>query len=157
MILGLTPLVAFHTLLSLLALVVGIVVTLDLVAGRAAPRGAGLYLVLGLLSVLTGFVLPASKILPSHVVGVISLVLLVLAVVGRRKATGTWRRTFAASLILSVYLQAFVTVVQAFLKIAALKALAPTQTEVPFVAAQGIAFVIFIALTIIGARKFART
>ena len=156
MILGLTPLVAFHTLLSLIALVVGIVATLDFVAGRGAPRGAGLYLAVGLLSILTGFILPASKILPSHIVGVISLVLLLLAVAGRRKSTGKWCVTYAATLIVSVYLQAFVTVVQAFLKIPPLKAAAPTQTELPFVATQGVVFIAFALLTVVGARRYAR-
>jgi uncharacterized membrane protein len=156
MILGLTPLVAFHTLLSLIALIVGIVATLDFVAGRASPRGAGLYLAVGLLSILTGFILPASKILPSHIVGVISLVLLLVAVAGRRKATGKWRATYAATLIVSVYLQAFVTVVQSFLKVAPLKAAAPTQTELPFVAAQGVIFIAFVVLTVVGARRYAR-
>ena len=54
----------------------------------------------------------------------------------------------------ALYLNVFVGVVQAFEKVPALKELAPTQKEPPFLVAQLVVLVIFVALTILATKKF---
>jgi hypothetical protein len=54
--------------------------------------------------------------------------------------------------VLALYFNVFVAIVQAFAKLAPLKALAPTQTEPPFAVAQGLTLLVFIGLSILAAR-----
>ena len=105
---------------------------------------------------MTGFAFPFHKLLPSHVVGAILLVVLAAAIVARYglQLTGGWRRVYVICAMLALYLNVFVAVVQAFLKMAVLKALAPTQKEPPFMVAQLVVLLIFAGLTILAARRF---
>ena len=101
-----------------------------------------------MLTSVTGFGFPVERLLPSHVVGVISLVVLAVAVAARyfQDLRGGWRTTWIVCAAVALYLNVFVGVVQAFRRIAPLEALAPKQTELPFVLAQGLVFAGFIAL-----------
>ena len=96
------------------------------------------------------------KLLPSHVVSVISLVVLALAVYARYPAAlaGGWSTTYAVSAVIAQYLNVFVLVVQLFLKVPALKALAPTQKEAPFKLAQSLVLLAFIAGGWVAASSF---
>ena len=105
---------------------------------------------------MTGFFFPADRLLPSHIFGIISLVVLAaatLALYGYRLA-GAWRWIYVAGAVLALYLNAFVGVVQAFQKLGVLQPLAPTQSEPPFVAAQVIVLVAFVVLGIVAVLKF---
>ena len=88
--------------------------------------------------------------------GIISLAVLALAILARysRHLTGAWRRTYVISAGIALYLNVFVLVVQLFRKVAALKELAPTQTEPPFAVAQLVVMIAFIVLGWIAAKKF---
>jgi hypothetical protein len=99
---------------------------------------------------VTGFLFPFHQLLPSHIVGLLSLVVLSATLFARyrRHLAGTWRWIYAVSAVLSLYLNFFVLIAQAFAKVPALKAMAPTQSEPPFLMAQSAALVIFVLLAI---------
>jgi hypothetical protein len=145
-----------HVVLSLVGIVAGLVAVFALVGSRLLPGWTLLFLATTILTSVTGYFFPVDKILPSHVVGAISLVVLaiaVLALYGRRLA-GSWRWIYVVAATTSLYLNVFVLVVQAFLKVDALKALAPTQSEPPFAIAQGIVFLGFVVVGILAVRRF---
>jgi len=108
------------------------------------------------LTSLTGFLFPVEHLLPSHVVGIISLVVLVIAVLARYalRLAGVWRGVYVICAILALYLNSFVAVVQSFLKIPALKALAPTQKEPPFLIAQLVVMAVFIVIGVLAWKRF---
>ena len=153
-----TTFLLVHVVLSLLAIFAGFVALVELLGGK--PRGgvAAAFLATTIATSLTGFALPFPRFLPSHAVAIISLVVLALAVLARygRHLAGPWRWIYAVSSVLALYLNVFVLIAQAFQKVAALKALAPTQSEPPFLIAQLLALVIFVALGAAAARKFQR-
>ena len=109
-----------------------------------------------MLTSVTGFFFPFHKLLPSHILGVISLVVLAIAIPARYAfhLAGPWRRTYVITAMIAQYLNVFVLVAQAFQKVPALKALAPTQSEPPFLISQVVVMVIFIGLIIAAAIKF---
>jgi hypothetical protein len=145
-----------HTALSLIALVAGIVVVIGLLAGRRFDGWIALFLLTAVLTSVTGFGFPFDKFLPSHWTGVVSLVVLAMSILAIYvfRVSGPWRWIFAVTAVIGLYLDAFVAVVQAFIKLPALNALAPTQTEAPFLIAQGVLLLIFVALAIAAAIRF---
>lgn len=151
-----TSLIGFHTWLSLLAIIAGFPMAAALLKGHLSQRWNGIFLSTAIATSATGFAFPFSGVLPSHVVGAISLVLLALAGAGLYGfgLRGAWRRLYAVAAMLAFYLLIFVLVAQLFLKVPALQAMAPTQSEPPFAVAQGIAFVVFAALTFLAGRRF---
>jgi len=154
--LSLSQFTLLHVVISLIQLVSGLVVVAGLIGSRVSSSWTGVYLLSALLTSVTGFMFPFNGFLPSHAFGILSLVLLALAmlaiyVFALRVA---WRWIFAICVVVTVYLDAFVTVVQSFLKIPSLHAFAPTGAEPPFAIAQGILLVIFIALGVMAFRAF---
>lgn len=145
-----------HVVLSLVGIVAGLVAVLAMTASRLPRAWTGLFLATTILTSVTGYFFPVDKILPSHVVGAISLAALALAVIAlyRARLAGPWRWVYVVTATLSLYLNVFVLVVQAFLKVDALKALAPTQSEPPFLVAQGIVLVLFGVVGAIALRRF---
>ena len=148
-----TPAIAFHTILSLIAIVSGACVMLALVKNRRPDVWTLTFLVTMIATDVTGSLLPAPKFpLPSHITGIISLVFLALALLAHYAFhfTGAWRGIYAASMGIAVYLNFFVLVTQLFLKVPALHALAPNapdNPEPPFLIAQVIVLAIFVWLT----------
>jgi hypothetical protein len=108
------------------------------------------------LASVTGFLFPFHHLLPSHVVGILSLAVLAIVILARYAyhLAGAWRRIYVIGAVVALYLNVFVAVVQAFLKVPALKALAPTQKELPFLVAQLVVMVVFAGLTILAAKRF---
>jgi hypothetical protein len=153
-----TTLVGLHTWLSLIALVAGVVVMIGLMRGRKFPAWTAVFLLTAVATSATGFALPFTAVLPSHVVGGIALVVLAIAVLAQYRfhGTGAWGWIYAVAAIASVYLLAFVGVAQAFLKIPALKALAPNSLEAPFAIVQLAVLALFIALAVIAVRTARR-
>ena len=144
-----------HTVLSLIGILAGIVVLFGMFGSNRLPGWTAVFLATTVLTCVTGFFFPIDKILPSHIVGIITLVVLAVAIVALYvyRLAGSWRWIYVASAVLSLYLNAFVGVVQAFLKVPFLNALAPTQSEPPFAIAQGMV-VIFVVLGILAVRSF---
>ena len=146
---------AAHVVLSLIGIGAGLVVLIGLISGRHFGVWTALFLAATVLTCVTGFGFPVDHVLPSHIVGVVSLVVLALIVaLYGLHLRGVWRAIYVVSAGLALYFNVFVGVVQAFLKVPALHALAPQQTEAPFVAAQLLVLAVFIVLTVVAARRF---
>lgn len=145
-----------HTVLSLIGILAGIVVLFGMFGSNRVPGWTAVFLATTVLTCVTGFFFPRDHLLPSHIVGIISLVVLAVAIVALYvyRLAGSWRRIYVASAALALYLNVFVGVVQAFLKLPFLNALAPTQSEPPFAIAQAIVLVIFVVLGIVAVRSF---
>ena len=145
-----------HVLISLVGIASGLAVMYGFLNGRRLDRLTAIFLVFTVLTSVTGFGFPFTQLLPSHKVGIISLVLLALAIPARYvfRLTGPWRLTYVFTAAMALYLNCFVLVVQLFQKVPALKALAPTQSERPFAITQLAVLALFVLLTIIAAVRF---
>ena len=156
MILGLPPLVFIHTLISLVGIATGLVVLRDMWRNDRADRWTAWFLATTILTSATGFILPATKFLPSHAVGVLSLVILAACCYARygKRMAGAWRTAYVLTAVAALYFNVFVLVAQLFLKVPALHELAPTQNEPPFAIAQAVVLVAFVVAGIFAARRF---
>ncbi len=145
-----------HVILSLIGILSGLVVLYGLLGGSLSGVWTAVFLATTILTSLTGFPLPPFGFDPPRAVGVISLVLLAVAVAAYYgfHLVGAWRWIFVGSAVAALYLNVFVGVVQAFMKLPFLKALAPTQSEPPFVVTQAVVLLIFIALGVWAALRF---
>jgi hypothetical protein len=158
MILGMS-LAAFtllHVIISLIGIVSGIPVVYGLLSSKPLPGWTALFLATTILTSVTGFFFPVDSIKPSHIFGVISLVVLALALLAlySYKLAGAWRKVYVVTALLALYLNSFVLIVQSFLKAPFLHALAPTGTELPFASAQGVLLVLFVWLGVLAVKKF---
>ena len=145
-----------HVLISLVGIGTGLVVAFGMMKAKPLPRWTATFLITTVLTSVTGFLFPVSKLTPGLVVGGISLVVLAASVVALYgfKLAGAWRWIYVGTAMLALYLNVFVLIVQSFQKVPALHALAPTQTEPAFKAAQLVNLVIFIALGTAAVRRF---
>jgi hypothetical protein len=139
-----------HVLISLIGIATGLVVVYGLLSGRTLDGWTGVFLATTVLTDVTGFGFPFEHLLPSHKVGIISLAILAVTIVALygRHLSGAWSRIYAVGATLGLYLNVFVLVVQGFLKVPALKELAPTQSEPPFLIAQLIVLAIFLTIAV---------
>jgi hypothetical protein len=146
----------FHTLLSLIELVSGIVVVVALLGSRVSTLWTGVFFVSAVLTDVTGFGFKAPFPLPSQIVGILSLIALAVAILGLYKyhLAGAWRWIYAVCVAIAVYFDTFVAVAQLFMKVPVFKALAPTQSEPPFAVVQIIVLLIFVWLIYSAVKKF---
>src|ERR1700674_1216199 len=146
MVLGmsLSTFTMLHVIISLIGVVSGLVVLSGLLGSKVMPSWTALFLVTTILTNATGFLFPFDKLLPSHIIAIISLVLLAIACIALyvMKLAGAWRWIYTLTALIALYLNVFVLVIQSFLKIGPLHALAPS--EPPFAIVQGIVLVFFI-------------
>jgi hypothetical protein len=156
MILGMTPLTFVHVVISLVGIISGLVVAFGLLAGRRLDGWTAIFLITTVATSVTGFFFPFHGITPGDAVGIISLVVLAVAILARyrRHLAGGWRRTYAISAVVALYLNVFVLVVQLFEKVPSLHALAPKGSEPPFVVTQVIVMALFVVLGIAAAKGF---
>jgi hypothetical protein len=149
---------AVHVVLSLIGIVTGFVVVFSFLGGRRLRVWTGLFLLTTLATSVTGFAFPVDHLLPSHIVGALSLVVLAVAIIALYGLhyRSIWRGIYVVCMALALYFNVFVGVVQAFLKLPALHALAPQQTEPPFMVAQLLVLALFIALTVVAVKRFRR-
>jgi hypothetical protein len=145
-----------HVVISLIGIGSGLVVVFGMLKGKLLHGWNGLFLLTTVLTSATGFGFPFDHLLPSHKVGIVSLLVLAIAIVARyvQHLAGGWRRTYVITAVIALYLNVFVLVVQSFLKVPALHALAPAGSEPPFLVAQLIVVAIFIGLGVGAAKKF---
>src|SRR6476660_4506810 len=163
MILGmsLATFVTVHVIISLSAIAAGIIVMFGLLTSKSMPGLTAIFLLFTILTSATGFLIPplvSEKLLPSHIIGTLSLVLLAIACIAlyAMKLAGSWRWIYVLTALLALYFNVFVLVIQSFLKIPALTALAPGNppSGPVFAVVQGVVLVFFV-LMIIGAwRRF---
>jgi hypothetical protein len=149
-------LIFLHVLLSLVGIFSGFVVVFGLLAAKRLNTWTALFLVTTVATSVTGFFLPAQHFMPSHAIGILSLIALAVAIFGRypRRLAGAWRRIYVISAVLALYFNVFVLIAQAFQKVPALQALAPTQSEPPFAIAQLMVLVLFVVLGIAATIRF---
>jgi hypothetical protein len=146
----------FHVVLSLIGIVAGIVVAGAMLGSKTANGWTALFLATTVLTSVTGFLFPSDKVLPSHIFGAVSLLVLIIAIAalyGYRLAR-SWRGIYVVSALVALYLNVFVLVAQAFQKVAILNALAPTQSDPGFIIAQLIVLALFVVLGIGAVRRF---
>jgi hypothetical protein len=137
-----------HVVISVLGIIAGLVVVGGLMAGARLEGWTAFFLAATIFTSVTGFGFSVTKILPSHVVGSLSLVVLAVCVAARywKQLAGRWRATYVITAVLALYLNVFVLVVQLFGKTPALAQLAPTQQEAPFAVTQALVFALFVWL-----------
>jgi len=145
-----------HVIISLAAILAGFVVVFGMLQNRHSGLSAAIYLVLIALTSLTGYPIPPLGFGPPQVVGTISLVVIVMAVAALYvfHLNGVWRGIYVGAAVAALYFDCFVGVAQAFGKIPALHALAPTQSSPGFLAAQIAVLVIFVILGYFGVKRF---
>jgi hypothetical protein len=145
-----------HVVISLLGIASGLIVLLGWIAGKQYEAWTKLFVLTTILTSVTGFGFPFEHLLPSHIVGTITLIVLAIALVAQYQfhGAGVWRRVYVICSTLALYLNVFVLVVQSFLKVPALHAMAPTQKEPPFLIAQLTVMVIFVVLGLLAVKKY---
>jgi len=152
-------LTVLHVVVSLIGIATGAVVVYGMLSARDFARWVSAFLLTTILTSATGFLFPFVKLLPSHIVGAISLVLLAAAITARYKhaLAYKWRLIYVVCSVSAFYLNVFVGIVQAFLKIPSLKALAPTQADPPFLVVQLVVLISFLVLGVVAGRTFRPT
>jgi hypothetical protein len=145
-----------HVIISLVAMLAGIFVVQGMLVSRLAPGWTALFLASLVLTSVTGFFFPSAVVTPGQIVGVMSLVALAAAVLALYAfhLSGAWRWIYVIAAVAAFCFDVFVGVVQAFQKIPLLNALAPKQSEPPFVAAQIVTLIVFSALGLLAIRRF---
>src|SRR5262245_27528047 len=143
---GLAAFTLFHVVLSLVGIAAGFVVLQGFRRGKQHTGWTTLFLVTTFASSVTGFGFPFVRLLPAHMIGVASLVVLAVALFARcgRQLVGPWARLYALSCAVAQYLNVFVLVAQVFRRVPQLHALAPTESEPPFFIAQVVVLVLFV-------------
>jgi len=145
-----------HVVISLLGIVSGYVVIGGMLQAQRLPRMTAFFLITTVLTSATGFLFPFVKLLPSHILAVLSLIVLAIALYAlySRQLAGRWRAAYVVTAIIAQYFNVFVLIVQAFQKLPPLKALAPTQTEPPFAIVQAVNLVAFLVLGYLATKRF---
>lgn len=143
-----------HVLISLAGIVSGLVVMYGFLSNKRLDGWTALFLITTALTSITGFLFPFMGVTPAIKLGVISLVVLAVAIVTRYPLHLAWRKSYVITACAALYFNVFVLVVQAFEKVPTLRAIAPTQKEPPFAIAQIAVLVAFIILTTIAVKKF---
>ena len=147
-----------HVIISLIGIVSGIVVMFGLLGSNRMPALTAIFLLFTILTSATGFLFPFEKLLPSHLIAILSLLLLAIACFALYGTglSGAWRWIYVLTALISLYLNVFVLVIQSFLKVEPLHALAPSvpPSEPPFAIVQGIVLVFFLVAIIGAIRRF---
>ena len=156
--LSLSTFTTVHIIISLIGIVAGIIVMFGMLGSNRMPGLTAIFLLFTILTNATGFLFPFEGFKPSYVIAALSLVLLLIACIALygMKLSGAWRWIYVVTALLSLYFNVFVLVIQSFLKIPALTALAPGNppSGPVFAVVQGVVLVFFV-LVIIGAiRRF---
>jgi hypothetical protein len=158
MILGLSleQFTFLHVFLSLVGIGAGIFVIYGLLTSRRLGILTALFLVTTVATSLTGFLFPFKGVTPGIILGILSMIVLILAIVALyvKGLVGPWRGTYVVSVCLAYYFNFFVLIAQSFEKVPALHSIAPTQASPGFGITQLAVLLIFILLTIRAFKKF---
>jgi hypothetical protein len=144
-----------HVVLSLVGIFSGFVVMAGLLTAKRLDGWTALFLASTVATSVTGFGFPFHQLLPSHLVGIISLVVLAVAIFARyaRHLAGPWRAIDVVGAMVALYLNVFVLIVQAFMKVPALNVMAPTQSEPPFLVTQLVVLALFFVVAIVAVNR----
>jgi len=146
----------FHVALSLIGILSGLVVLLGMLGSKPLNAVTAAFLITTVLTSLTGFLFPYHGVTPGIVIGILSLIVLLLAILARYAFhyAGGWRATYVVTSVIALWFNVFVFIVQSFQKVPALHVLAPTGTEIPFKVSQLVVLITFIVLGVRAVRKF---
>ncbi len=156
MIAGMNTYTLFHVLISLVAIFAGLIVLNGLLTARRLPAWTHLFVWTTVATTATGFGFPFNGFTPAIGTGIVSTIILLFVLVALygKKLAGGWRKVYVITAVAALYLNVFVLIVQLFLKVPALHALAPQGKEPPFAIAQGITLLAFIALGYLAVKRF---
>ena len=160
MVLGmsLSAFTTLHVVISLIGIVAGIIVMFGMLGSNPMPGLTAIFLLFTILTSVTGFLFPFNGVTPGLVIGGLSLVLLAIACIALygMKLSGASRWIYVVTALLSLYFNVFVLVIQSFLKIPALTAVAPGNppSGPVFAVVQGIVLVFFVLMIIGAVRRF---
>jgi hypothetical protein len=145
-----------HVVISLIGIGTGLLVLFGILGGRLLKPWNGIFLMTTVLTSVTGFFFPFTKVTPGIILGILSLSVLAIALFALYvfHLKGGWRRTYAITALIALYFNVFVLIAQLFAKVPPIHALAPTGTETPFKIAQLFLLVLFIVLITAAAKKF---
>lgn len=151
-----SALTILHTLISLIAIASGAVAVAGLFRSGASRRTTDVFLASAVATSLTGFLFPLNGMTPAVITGLLALGILgvVLLALYLFQLAGAWRWMFTLGMVASLYLLVFVGVAQAFQKIRFLNALAPTQSEAPFMVAQLVTLLMFVVIGALATRSY---
>ena len=143
-------------LISLVAIVTGLVAVWGMLTANRMSSLTFVFLLTTVLTTLTGFLFPITAFTPALGVGIFSTVVLMITLLALYafRLRGHWRWIYVGGAVLALYLNVFVLVVQSFMKVPALNALAPNGNEPPFAITQGVVLVIFIVAGLLSLRRF---
>jgi hypothetical protein len=160
MVLGmsLSAFTTLHVVISLIGIVAGIIVMFGMLGSNPMPGLTAIFLLFTILTSVTGFLFPFKGVTPADVVGALSLLLLAIACIAFyiMKLSGGWRWIYVVTALISLYLNVFVLLIQSFLKIPALTAVAPGNppSGPVFAVVQGIVLVFFVLMIVGAVRRF---
>jgi hypothetical protein len=145
-----------HVLISLAAIFTGIVVLFGMLAGKRLDGWTKWFLITAVATTITGFFFPSHGFTPAIGLGIISLPFLAITIFARysKHLAGAWRWIYVIGVVICLYFNLFILVVQLFEKVPALHTMAPTQTESPFKLTQLIVLAAFILLGIVAVIRF---
>jgi hypothetical protein len=156
MLAGMSTFTLVHVALSLIGILSGLVVALGLLAAARLDGWTAIFLVTTVLTSVTGFFFPFHGITPGIMIGILSMVMLAIAIFARysKHLAGHWRGTYVITAMIALWFNVFILVVQLFEKVPALRALDPTQSGPPFKITQGVVLLVFVVLTIAATKRF---
>jgi hypothetical protein len=145
-----------HVVIGLVGIATGFIIVYGMHASRRYPRCTAIFLATTILTSVTGYFFPFEKVLPSHLVGGISFAILAVALLAvyAYRLAGHWRAAYVASAVAALYLNTFVLVVQAFLKIGFLHDIAPTQQDPAFIISQAVLLLVFVGIGLLVLKSF---
>jgi len=156
--LSLSTFTTVHVIISLIAIASGLIVMFGMLGSNKLPGLTAIFLLFTILTSATGFLFPFDQLLPSHMIGILSLVLLAVACIAlyAMKLSGVWRPIYVVTALASLYLNVFVLIIQGFLKVPALHALAPGNPPAgpAFAVVQGIVLVFFVVVIVGAWRRY---
>ncbi len=156
MVFGMTYFTFFHVLISLIGIFTGFIAVFGMIAGKRLNGWTAVFLTTTVLTSITGFLFPFHKVTPGIILGIISLVVLAVAIPARyvKHLESAWRKVYAVTATMALYFNVFVLVAQLFAKIPALHALAPKGNEPPFLVSELVVMALFIVLGVAAAIRF---
>jgi hypothetical protein len=145
-----------HVIISLVGIASGFGTVAGLLGARVFPRWTGVFFATTVATSVTGFFFPFRGFTPAFAFGVVSLFLLAVAIYALcvRRLAGVWRKTYAVTDLMALYLNFFVLIAQMFTKVPEIRALAPTQTEPPFLVTQLLATAMFVGMGFLAVTRF---
>ena len=145
-----------HVIISLIAIAAGVVVLIGMLGSKRRAGWTALFLLMTILTSVTGFMFPISGFTPALGVGLISLLVLAIALVAiyGKRLNGSWRWIYVATALTALWFNVFVLIAQAFMKVPFLHPLAPNGNEPPFLIAQSVTLAVFVVLGVIAVFRF---